>query len=876
MSIQTLRVATRLAASFIAVLVIPSLAACGDDSGQNNNGVLRCANLACGDHGACQEAATGAWCLCDTGYRGTLCDQCDIGYVLEDGSCIEEVDPFFGTPTVDGNVAEGQGDWTAEQRVGHDDTASDWGPNTLTDLYVAYDSENLYLGVRGTVEAQNTLALYLDIDYGQGSQGLESIASASDNDGALDNSLSAAITVTDGQFRADWALGTKGMASADNVMDDSAGFRNIGLDSADFPWVLGRLIAGSAGFEASIPLASLFGGAPPDGARLALFARLVNEDGQQFANQTVPADNASVPATVSQVAVITLGSATSVCDDDGLCEAGETVQNCPGDCQAGCNNDGHCDPNETIQSCPEDCAGSGECGDPEVFQWEDAVMYFALVDRFFDSDSQHSEVSDAAWEAQYQGGDWAGVEAKLPYLASLGVNTLWLSAPYENRNSAGAAIDPLSDSHLYSAYHGYWPSPANIDYSNPDSPSPTPAVESRLGTASDLHSLIGSAHAEGMAVLFDYVMNHVDSESGLHAAHGSWFYTEGGNPVLCPPNNWNDPYYGTRCAFTSYLPAFDFYQPEVRQWSVADAIWWAKEFGIDGYRLDAIKHVPMTWLTELRTAVSSNFQTPTGGRFYLVGETYDYDSQQTLKDFVDPSTKLDGQFDFPLRKRLCDAVFARSMSLDSLFSWWNGNDSFYGAGALMSTWIGNHDIPRAIHFASGQITDCYQGSWVGNSWDPGAYAQPSEAAPYERLALAFGLLMTNRGVPLIYYGDEIGLAGGGDPDNRRMMPWGALGTHQEWLRSRVTRLAAIRASSVALRRGWRVTVTSGADTFAYKLTGCGPSEEVFVFANRGDGEAQVSGLPAGSYTELLTETPQTGGAAVSVPARGMKIFKAAP
>jgi hypothetical protein len=91
-----------------------------------------------------------------------------------------------------------------------------------------------------------------------------------------------------------------------------------------------------------------------------------------------------------------------------------------------------------------------------------------------------------------------------------------------------------------------------------------------------------------MYVLFDYVMNHVDDQSGLYAAHGDWFYLEGGSPVLCSPSYWNDSYYSTRCAFTTYLPAFDFYNPTVRQWSVADATWWASEYGIDGYRLDAI------------------------------------------------------------------------------------------------------------------------------------------------------------------------------------------------------------------------------------------------------------------------------------------------
>lgn len=824
-----------------------------DNNNNTNNQQNTCDDLDCGAHGACIEGGTGPYCSCDEGWQGTGCDSCAPGYEPQGDACVLPEDPYFGTPVIDGTITVGGGDWSEGQRAGTNGTASDWGPNALQALYVAYDQTHLYIGVSGTVEAQNAIAVYIDRDYGPFGGGLSAIASATDNDGALDNALSAAITIAHTDFRADWAVGTKGMASASSGLTDEAGWRDIAIDSADFHWMNGTLVAGSAGFEAAVPLTDLFGGTPPpQGARLAVFARLVNEDGQYLANQTLPEDDPQNPGTVNQVAVITLhGGQPNPCNHDGVCDA-----------------------NENFVNCPDDCPSTGECGDPNVFTWEDAVMYFVLVDRFFDSDGQRQEVPGVDWAAQFQGGDWNGVTAKLSYLADLGVNTLWLSAPYKNRDLPGAAIDPGSDTHLYSAYHGYWPSPANIDYSDPLHPQPTPAVEGRLGTESDLHALVDSAHAENMFVLFDYVMNHVDDQSGLYAAHGDWFYKENGNPVLCSPNYWNDPYYSTRCAFTNYLPPFDYYQQWVRQWSVADALWWATAYGIDGYRLDAIKHVPMEWLTELRAALNARITSPEGGRFYLVGETYDYDNRQTLKNFIDPTTKLDGQFDFPLRKRLCDAVFKRSMSLDDLFNFWNENDNFYGSGALMSTWIGNHDIPRAIHFASGQIDDCYQGSWVGNSWNPGNFQQPADRAPYERLALAFGLLLTNRGVPLIYYGDEIGMAGGGDPDNRRMMMWDGLNAHQTWLRDTVRRLLQIRRENVSLRRGRRITVTGGADTFAYKLSGCGEAEDVYVLVNRSDADASISGLPAGSWNELLTGTPSEGGAPITVPARSLRIFKA--
>ncbi|MCC6875566.1 MAG: hypothetical protein IT378_14765 [Sandaracinaceae bacterium] len=530
---------------------------------------------------------------------------------------------------------------------------------------------------------------------------------------------------------------------------------------------------------------------------------------------------------------------------------------------------------------------SSGCGELDQFDWRDAVMYFVMVDRFRDSDSRSDPVSGASDgdartgpSGQYEGGDLRGVQMELPYLADLGVTAIWLSAPYENRNSAGAAIDPGSDPHTYSAYHGYWPSPPNIDYSSPTSPSPRPAVESRIGTEADLRSLVTAVHgttgADGfpMKLLFDYVMNHVDAESGLAQAHRDWFAWR--NPErtilpLCGPENlWDDPYWGVRCAFTNYLPAFDFDNPAPRAWSVADAIWWAREFELDGYRLDAIKHVPQSWLTDLRDSLDRNFTSPAGGRFYLVGETFAYDDRDLLRRYVDPAEQLDGQFDFPMKARLCEAAFRPESSLADFATWMDGNDGFYGPGAIMTTWIGNHDIPRAIHFASREIGNCREGSNPGNGWDwrPG---QPADAPPYERLGVAFAILFTNPGIPLIYYGDEIGLAGGGDPDNRRAMPWSdaSLNAHQLALRNRVGALARARAEVRALTRGRRRTLSSSRDTWVYTMSGCG-MEEATIAINRADGNNTVS-IPAGSYTDRITGTSVTGGS-VSLPPRSFLVL----
>jgi len=178
----------------------------------------------------------------------------------------------------------------------------------------------------------------------------------------------------------------------------------------------------------------------------------------------------------------------------------------------------------------------------------------------------------------------------------------------------------------------------------------------------------------------------------------------------------------------------------------------------------------------------------------------------------------------------------------------------------MTTWMGNHDIPRAIHYASRQVGNCWEGSHADNSWTD-HFRQPEDAAPYDRLALSFAVMMTTRGIPLLYYGDEIGLAGGGDPDNRRRMPWGDehLNEHQVRLRDKVTKLARARANNRVLSRGNRRTLHADQDVWVYQLEGCATSSpNVVVALNRGDASRQVD-VPAGAYVDLMTDAEVQGG-----------------
>jgi len=511
---------------------------------------------------------------------------------------------------------------------------------------------------------------------------------------------------------------------------------------------------------------------------------------------------------------------------------------------------------------------------PGVFDWRDSVIYFVFVDRFFNgnpgNDCNVPGVSGGDRSiANYQGGDWAGVTQKINdgYFNDLGVNTLWITVPFDNPQVAGQGVG--GDNHQYSGYHGYWP---KLDSDNPA----TLSTESCFGTMADLKALVTAAHTKGLKVLFDYAMVHVHSQSGVYQSHNDWFWPndngKGGNCICGEGCSWDVLPDRERCWFTGYLPHWNYTNANARAYSVSNAIEWIKQTGVDGFRADAIKHVDISWLTELRARIKTDItatQTP-AQRFYMVGETYDFGNRDVIKAYIEPSTKLDGQFDFPLRRHLVEALIMRTMNMSDLASFMNGNDYFYGANAVMSTFVGNHDLPRIIHLAANNRP------WGNDQGADGknlAWAnQPqlvAEREAYERLANGFAVLFTNRGAPLVYYGDEIGLPGAGDPDNRRFMQWSGLTPNQTYLRDRLKKLGDIRAKHPALRRGTRTTLEANADVWVYSRVTTG--DEVVVAVNRSDSDKSIGSLPGGALTELVTDAA-VNGPSFNIPARQTRIF----
>ena len=429
--------------------------------------------------------------------------------------------------------------------------------------------------------------------------------------------------------------------------------------------------------------------------------------------------------------------------------------------------------------------------EPEPFEWQDAVMYFVFTDRFRDADEADRPIEGVPEIANYQGGDFQGVIDAIEegYFDALGVNLLWLSPVQENPDGDWLASDRF---HRFSGFHGYWPTHAR-------------QIEERWGTEEDdsealLHELIERAHARGIRVLFDVPLNHVHENHEYTRLFPDWFFAD---PCPCTtdsgPCNWDDDRVDggqLMCWFIEYLPDLDYRVHSIAMQMTADVEWMVTEFDVDGLRLDAAKHMHHVILRRLTRRIDERFVAGGGMPLYLVGETFTGgDGHGLIMNYVNDG-ELDGQFDFPLLYPIQHA-FARDGSFRDLSAGRFRSEELYGgAYEWMSPFLGNHDIPRFSAEVFG-VPDAWEGAPdpMGDGLNDGTWNL------INRMSMGFLFVLTQPGVPLIYYGDEIGLFGGGDPDNRRMMPWGSLSDAQLELRRRVEAIGTARRDLVALRRG---------------------------------------------------------------------------
>lgn len=448
-----------------------------------------------------------------------------------------------------------------------------------------------------------------------------------------------------------------------------------------------------------------------------------------------------------------------------------------------------------------------------AFTWQDSLMYLAFTDRFANSDDVTPPLADPALDgmASYQGGDFAGVLAAIEsdYFEELGVNTLWLSPTYENPEGAYSG----RDGSLYTGYHGYWP----ID--------PLKA-ETSFGGDEALLKVIEAAHARGMRIVFDIVLNHVHEDHIYCQESPDWCTTT----CVCGTQDcdWEGPNgRALDCQFAPYLPDLNYRNPAIVERVLADVLALMNKFDVDGLRIDAAKHMDHVVMRTLRQRLD-DLEDVGVAPFYLVGETFTND-RGLIMDYVSDD-ELHGQFDFPLFYGIRGA-FAGGGSFRDLDGAAAASQQSYGTALeWMSPFLGNHDIPRMAT----EIAGNGQGPF-GDTPDLMAEGPADSITEWNiinRMSMAFLFTLTQPGIPLIYYGDEVGLAGDADPDNRRFMPT-TLNANQIELLNRVKQIGQLRKQIPVLRHGTRKELWL--DDSLYIYVRAGESGDAAIIAmNKGD------------------------------------------
>jgi neopullulanase len=454
----------------------------------------------------------------------------------------------------------------------------------------------------------------------------------------------------------------------------------------------------------------------------------------------------------------------------------------------------------------------------------DDVIYLIMPDRFDDGDASNNFPGSGAYDRTsaraYHGGDLRGIQQQLPYLKDLGVTTIWITPIYQNDDRAGRD------------YHGY----GAIDLY---------AVEKHLGTLADYRALVKAAHQQGMKVLLDIVPNHVGPTNAWvdnaptehwfhgsrekHLATGSSFAAE--TDPHAPPLEWRNTVEGW---FAGILPDMGTDDPITAQYLRQNALWWAETGALDGFRIDTFPYVDRPFWRDFHFDVHRTYP-----RFRTVGEVFSTDPTVTSffaggRSTEGIDTGLDTLFDFPLYSAIRNVVLRNESAkqLEDVLR----HDWMFPHPENLVTFFGNHDTRR----------------FMG---EPGATMQ--------KLKLAFSLLLTLRGIPEIYYGDEIGMSGGDDPDNRRDFPGGFPGDQRDAFTAQgrtlaeqsvfahVQALLHLRQRHPALRKGELIHIFGDDQVLAYvRQYAGGPdasAEQLLVVMNNSD-EAKTMKLD-------LSDTP---------------------
>ncbi|MFJ3986288.1 pullulanase-type alpha-1,6-glucosidase [Streptomyces fungicidicus] len=556
-------------------------------------------------------------------------------------------------------------------------------------------------------------------------------------------------------------------------------------------------------------------------------------------------------------------------------------------------------------------------------------FYFVLPDRFANGDtgndrggltgSRLSTGYDPTDKGFYQGGDLKGLTKNLDYIKGLGTTAIWMAPIFKNQPVQGTGDNASA------GYHGYW----ITDFTQ---------VDPHFGTNQDLENLIDKAHAKGMKVFFDVITNHTadvvdyQEKSYEYLSKGAFPYlTKDGEPFddadyadgssgfprvdsgsfprtpVVPdakkrvkvPSWLNDPamyhnrgdstFAGESSEYGDFSGLDDLWteRPEVVDGMEKIYQRWVRDFDIDGFRIDTVKHVNMEFWTQWATALDAYAAKKGRDDFFMFGEVYSSDTDITAPYVT--RGRLDATLDFPFQEaaRQYASQGGSARKLASVF----GDDHKYTTDKANAyeqvTFLGNHDMGRIGTFLTQD--------------NPKA----SDAELLKKDMLANELMFLSRGNPVVYYGDEQGFTGaGGDKDARQTLfasrtadyldddLIGTDRTHAEDaydtkapLYRQISALAELRKAHPALTDGIQQEryASDGAGVYAFSRTGTGKDTTEYVVAFNNAGEATKATFATGSarmtYKGLYgTDATVTSDAdkkiTVTVPAGSAIVLKA--
>jgi glycosidase len=453
--------------------------------------------------------------------------------------------------------------------------------------------------------------------------------------------------------------------------------------------------------------------------------------------------------------------------------------------------------------------------------WYDAIVYSIMIDRFNNGNTSNDNpvVHDSLFsQANYNGGDLQGILNKLNdgYFDSLGVNTFWISPIVDNTNKAYREYP--QPHRYYTGYHGYWPISST-------------KVEEKFGDIKLMRKLVLVAHHKGKKILLDYVAHHIHEENPLWIEHHDWFGT-----LELPDGRknlrlWDE--YRLTTWFEPYMPSFDFTKSkEALEYMTDNAVWWIKETKADGFRHDAVKHVPNEFWRLLTKKLKEKIELPDETKVYQIGETFGgYD---LISSYVN-NGQLNAQFNFNLYDTAIPVFLQKENSFELLDLQIQKTFQVYGVNHLMGNLMDSHDKIRYMAMADGDL-EINDGRASDLAWtNPPKVDNPSS---YEKLKLYLAYILTIPGLPVIYYGDEIGMTGASDPDNRRMMRFGNdLNEYEKQTFKDVSKLIHMRNEHPAFRYGDFLTLKADKNIYAYIRSDM--NERILVILNKSEKEQKV-------------------------------------